>query len=662
MSLLAPLFLAALAAIALPFWLHRLQTESSDRKPFSSAMLLETSEQRVHVRKKLKYFTLLALRVLVLALLAFAFARPLWTSPDALPGPAPEGTHVVMVDTSASMGRSGVFDRALALARDAIDTAPRGALLQVFGASADLREISALSSDRADHRAALGTLTADATRLDLGRAMATIDRLAASMPAPVTLHVISDLQDSGLPVRFSDLVGQNINALRTHGAAGDEAGNWSIDSLRTAAGAVDVVVTATGVGAANASVALTVNGTSAGERQASGPGTTTLRFDGLTLEPGDNRLRAELAAPDVLPIDNVRYHVLSNEPPAPIPLLTLDRGGLPVTYLSAALHADPRGAYRVAPAVIGDFDTRTLSRYRWVIVDDIGAIDATLETALDEFVSAGGGLLAFAGQRSASLTRMPLLGNEISGASIGLAADRFLSVGQVDTAHPLLADTAGWYAVNVSQTVPVRPATADQVLARLDNGDPFIIERRIGQGRMVLVAGGLENQWNDLPIRPVFVSFMIEAARYLSAVEQRQREFAAGELLPLAQAGAASGQVVDPDGDNVLSLADTTRAQRINLRKIGFYEVYTREGEYLVAVNTDPRESLLAPIEAATLERWEAAMSSAAAPRRETAVMEQQAPPYELWHVLLFILVLVLITESVLANAYLAPRTSGEST
>ena len=74
MSFLAPLFLLGALAIAMPFWLHRLQTQSSDRKPFSSAMLLETTEERVHVMKKLKYLLLLALRVLLLALLAFAFA------------------------------------------------------------------------------------------------------------------------------------------------------------------------------------------------------------------------------------------------------------------------------------------------------------------------------------------------------------------------------------------------------------------------------------------------------------------------------------------------------------------------------------------------------------------------------------------------------------
>jgi hypothetical protein len=353
--------------------------------------------------------------------------------------------------------------------------------------------------------------------------------------------------------------------------------------------------------------------------------------------------------------------VAPNDPPTPIPLITLNRGGLPVTYLTAALHSEPGGAYRVEPAVVGDFDTRTLSRYRWAIVDDIGVIDAELETALADFVAAGGGLLAFAGERSATATRVPILGNAISGASIGGAGDGFLSIGQVEAGHPLLAETQGWYAVNLTQSTPIEPAIADQVLLRLDNGEPFLIERRIGQGRVLLVAAGLENQANDLPIRPVFVSFMIEAAQYLSGIEQQERAFAAGESLPLSQAGTTSGQVIDPDGRSILALADTTRAQRIPLRKTGFYEVYTRDGEYLVAVNTDPRESRLAPIAAETRQRWADAMSGSGA-TEGTVMLDIEAQPYELWHVLLLILALVLIAESVLANVYLTPRSSARST
>jgi len=138
MSFLAPMFLLGIAVIALPFWLHRLQTQSSDRKPFSSAMLLETTEQQIHVRKKLKYLLLLALRVALLLLLALVFAKPLWTDPDTLPVPTPEGTHLIMIDTSASMSRSGVFDQAVAQARRAIEAAPGGALLQLLSADSGL--------------------------------------------------------------------------------------------------------------------------------------------------------------------------------------------------------------------------------------------------------------------------------------------------------------------------------------------------------------------------------------------------------------------------------------------------------------------------------------------------------------------------------------------
>jgi hypothetical protein len=337
---------------------------------------------------------------------------------------------------------------------------------------------------------------------------------------------------------------------------------------------------------------------------------------------------------------------------------------LPVTYLSAALHSDPDNAFRIETAVIGEFDTRTLSRYSWLIVDDVGAVGPELEASLLEFVQEGGGLLAFAGQRSTTATRIAVSGHSIRPASTTAGDDQFLSIGQVDSGHPLLSGTDGWYAVNLSQTIPVETHPDDDVLVRLENDEAFVIERRLGQGRMLLVAGGLENQWNDLPIRPVFVSFMIETARYLSGTEQVATAFEAGATLSLSLVGGVSGQVVDPDGRTVLSLADTTRAQRIELHKTGFYEVYTSQGDYVVAVNTDPRESEreseLAAIAPETMQRWVAAMSAAAEPG-ETLTFEQEAEPFELWHALLLILALVLIGESILANANLTLRTSGGS-
>jgi hypothetical protein len=623
-------------------------------------MLLETTEQRVHVQKKLKYLVLLALRTALLVFIALAFAKPLWMNPETLPGPGPDGTHLVLVDTSASMSRDGAFEQAISLARQAIETAPGGAMLQVFVASAAVREASALSADRSVHLAALQGLAPDPSRLEFGQVMTVIDRLAEAMPPPVTLHIVSDFQDSGLPARFADMVSSRIATLQVHAPSTRPAVNWSVEAIRETADGVDVVVSAVGSDDMATGVELSLNGTEVGTRQISGSGTTALSFTGLVFEPGDNQVQVEITANDDLGIDDRRYHVIRNTPPAPIPLLTLNRSGLPVTYLSAALHSDPDNAFRIETAVIGEFDTRTLSRYSWLIVEDVGAVGPELEASLLEFVQEGGGLLAFAGQRSTTATRIAVSGHSIRPASTTAGDDQFLSIGQVDSGHPLLSGTDGWYAVNLSQTIPIETHPDDDVLVRLENDEAFVIERRLGQGRMLLVAGGLENQWNDLPIRPVFVSFMIETARYLSGTEQVATAFEAGATLPLSLVGGVSGQVVDPDGRTVLSLADTTRAQRIELHKTGFYEVYTSQGDYVVAVNTDPRESEFAAIAPETMQRWVAAMSAAAEPGA-TLTFEQEAEPFELWHALLLILALVLIGESILANAHLTLRTSGGS-
>ena len=234
MSFVAPLFLAGLLLIGLPFWLHRLQAQSSERKPFSSAMLLESAEQRVYVRKKLKYLLLLALRVILLALLAFAFAGPFISLPPTSIESTDAGTHLVVVDSSASMSRSGTFEQARNEAQRAIDAAPAGALLQVASASSDFELLGDVSADKAAARSALSNLVAGSARLDFGDAMAAVERLASTLPPPVTLHFVSDFQASAMPVRFADFVPANVAELVPRVVGTGEPFNWSVSYARLA--------------------------------------------------------------------------------------------------------------------------------------------------------------------------------------------------------------------------------------------------------------------------------------------------------------------------------------------------------------------------------------------------------------------------------------------
>ena len=114
MALLAPLFLIGLLAIALPVWLHRLQTQSPERKPFSSTMLLEQSRQQIHLQRKLQYLVLLALRIALLALLALAFAKPVWERKTVITMEEGSILHLIVIDTSFSMQYGDWFERARA--------------------------------------------------------------------------------------------------------------------------------------------------------------------------------------------------------------------------------------------------------------------------------------------------------------------------------------------------------------------------------------------------------------------------------------------------------------------------------------------------------------------------------------------------------------------
>src|SRR5690606_21564478 len=117
----------------------------------------------------------------------------------------------------------------------------------------------------------------------------------------------------------------------------------------------------------------------------------------------------------------------------------------------------------------------------------------------------------------------------------------------------------------VARTVPVTPGADDRVLIAQSNRNPVLIERNIGAGRLLLLTTSLDNSASDLPVKPVFVSFIAEVAQYLSNEKLLVKEQVADTFLQLTQTGGASGQVIAPDGTSLLSLQDTTSTQDVQL-------------------------------------------------------------------------------------------------
>src|ERR1700726_4520219 len=76
MGLFAPWFLAGLAGIALPLYLHLLKRQKNPPHPIPSLMFWEPRTQASTRHRRLRYLLLLSLRLALLVLLVLAFADP----------------------------------------------------------------------------------------------------------------------------------------------------------------------------------------------------------------------------------------------------------------------------------------------------------------------------------------------------------------------------------------------------------------------------------------------------------------------------------------------------------------------------------------------------------------------------------------------------------
>ena len=112
------------------------------------------------------------------------------------------------------------------------------------------------------------------------------------------------------------------------------------------------------------------------------------------------------------------------------------------------------------------------------------------------------------------------------------------TIGQLDFTYPALAqaepgrDNGGWADTHVFYAAVVDPKQA-RVAARLNDGTPLLLDQPLGQGHVLLFASALDNLTNDLPLHPVFVTFVDHAARYLSGSERLSASRLVGDLVPL---------------------------------------------------------------------------------------------------------------------------------
>jgi hypothetical protein len=309
------------------------------------------------------------------------------------------------------------------------------------------------------------------------------------------------------------------------------------------------------------------------------------------------------------------------------------------------------------PETVTDEDLR---RSAVVIVNDT-AVVAALARRLNRFVYDGGGLFVAAGDRASWPQDVDVLP-----ASFGAPVDRTQGdaarIGALEYGHAVFEPFRGPRSGNFATALvyEYRRVTADktaQVLARFDSGSPALVERRVGKGRVMLLATGLDRPSSDLPLKPVFPVFVQQSMRYLAAYTEPQPWMTVGQVLdPTMAAGQKSGGsriVLTPSGQH-LPLNDEG-SEVLELNEQGFYEIRSAGGSgtdvAVLASNVDPAEGDLTP-----MDPKEIALAATAAPTGPNAgkdaplTPEAQESNQRLWWYLLCAGVLVLGAETLLSN------------
>ncbi|HVB35173.1 MAG TPA: BatA and WFA domain-containing protein [Patescibacteria group bacterium] len=677
MGFLAPWFFAGTAALAVPLYLHLLRRHTSTPRPFSSLMFFEPRAQSSIRHRRLRYLLLLALRLALLALLVLAFADPFVNRPAAEAGT--NRLMLLVIDNSFSMRAGARLAGAKREAIDVLASRPPAERAQVMTFGAGLRALTRPTRDPRALASAVESIQPSDGRGNFGQLARAAGALGENAPGPIVLHFFSDMQKSAMPASFADLALPTGVSLVLHPVVKSDAPNWLVENVNAPGevwdpkkAVVEAVIAGYHTPAAARTVSLIVNGKTTQTRVVEVPagGRATAEFDSLRVPYGFSRCELRIDSADSLPADDAFYFAVDRSDPKPVLFLHRSADTRSPLYFGAALAASAQSAFTMESVTADQaLSVRALSvqpaKYAFVVLSDVSALPSSFENALLQYVRNGGGVLIAAGTSTGARSRIPIFGAKILGArNYAESGDRFLTVGEADRSYAPVGQANGWAGVKFYYAVNVDAAGA-RVAARLADQTPLLLDKRVGEGRVLLFTSGFGNLTNDFPLQPDFVPFVQQAAYSLAGVENRGGSRMVGSFLQLrsSKEQAVSVELIDPAGRRPLSLQEATTALSYRLPDAGFYELRLADGRQdVIGVNADRRESDLAVIPAETLSLW---ASRPAGPGPGTAAspapmqVAQKYNPYPLWWYVMLLVLLVALAESWVANLHLGVRREG---
>jgi hypothetical protein len=631
MSLLAPLYIAGLLAVSLPILFHLIRRTPQGRQPFSSLMFLVPSPPRLTRRSRLNNLLLLFLRGLALTILAFAFARPFLYREADLSVAEQQGRRVaLLLDTSASMRRGDLWTQAIRQIEETVEQLEPGDELALFAFDDQVRPLVTFSEWNElepSARLAAVRLQLDAAKptwhgTNLGDALATVaDSLADAQSANDSIAVrrqvilVTDMQqgsrlESLLAYEWPAGVLVDVKTVRANDTA-----NASLqlvkESDETAAEAEKGLRLRVSNEAGSNREQFSIAWSSTHESQSKGKPVSVyvapsrskiVRVPWSARQGAADRL---VLSGDESDFDNTLYVVPHR------------KDNLRVLYVGDDATDDAQGLQYYLRGAIADNSTRTveiIARRADQAIESADLLDVRLAvvsatspddsiTPLRKYLDDGGRVLYVLKDSHAAAGVAKLLKQDAVEVSEATPTNYAL-LGRVDFDHSLFAPFANprfsdFTSIHFWKHRRLKLDGDDQsrVLAAFDNGDPFLVEYKVGKGTLLIATAGWHPADSQLALSTKFVPLIAGLTALRSPSIAQVQHFVGDHIgLPTARENAKRS-VRLPNGTETALPSEVRSFEATDEPGIYHFSLGDEEVELAVNMSADESRTAILPVE-----------------------------------------------------------------
>ena len=670
MVFLSPIFLLGLFAALIPVAIHLIRKEKPPKVMFSTIRFLKKTSKKLILFQQIQQWLLLLLRAALIALLVFAFARPLFNASVARLLDADPQSVVILLDTSMSMRYGDSFAEAKAAAIDLVEDLRAGdeVALITFSDSAGLvrefeTDLDAVRSQiNGVEQAGYG-----ATRF-LPNLRLADQLLETSRYENRAIYLISDFQEVAMGT--GDDGWKLAPGVRFQGidVGADDSRNLVLTDVRSPQQLLEdateqqilVRVRSTGtVYVDSGEVTLSIDGVMVDRRpvdlsnRSEEVVTFTTSFDAQGTHVGEVRINGDNFA-----VDNAYYFTVDVLPKIRVLVVNgeasenwFDDEGHWFGLAVSSAAESPFVLETVEPAAVS---AAALRQNDVVVLLNVGSLSDSQAQAINDYVTAGGSVLFAPADRVD-----PEIFNRqfaaIAPASLQhpdvLARDDYLVIADLDRRHPILRPLNSDWTARFQGHWSVQPTVDAEVLMQFDNSEAALVERQLGEGKAILFASSLDLEWNNLALQGLFLPFVHETLRHLVQPEFKQRAYRIGDSFSLNPTGEAGVVTATDASGATLSFANADAV--IEAASPGLIRSRLNDRETVFAVNTLPAESNFTRVAVASL--YDQIINPDTNPVQSSAVrtaqlIEELERPQRVWWWIIALVMVLLLVETTVAN------------